>query len=185
MSITPHDLLLPFLWLLNGLLALSYLLFGRILALLLIPFLAWLGASGPREHRPWVAAAAGLSIASATLSPQPVPVLTLVMACAGVIAVLLERFNPLILRWRAAGGLALYALMGLGFTAYQALTPIWQVDSPLLNQGQTYLSVLVSLAMWAYPLGYLALLAQSIWVHPPLSQNPETLIHTLRARGKQ
>ena len=181
----PHDLLMPLLWLLNGLLAVSYLLFGRILALLLVPPLAWLGATGPREHRPWVAAATGLAIASAALAPQPAPLLTLVMAWAGMIAILLERFNPISLRWRAAGGLALYALMGLGFSAYQFLAPTWQIDSPLLTQGQTYLAVLISLAMWAYPLGYLALLAQSIWVHPPLSQNPETMIHTLRARGKQ
>ena len=185
MNLTPHDLLLPFLWLLNGLLALLYLLAGRFLALLLIPCLAWLGATGPKEHRPWVASAAVLAIASAALSPQPVPLLTLVMAAAGIIAVLLERFNPIALRWRAAGGLALYALMGLGFTAYQTLAPAWNTSSPLLAQGQNYLSVLVSLAMWAYPLGYLALLAQAIWVHPPLAQSPEAMIHTLRARGKQ
>lgn len=185
MSITPHELILPFLWVLNGLLALAYLLYGRILALLLILPLSWLGVTGPGEHRPWVAAAAGLSMASAALAPQPVPLLTLIMAISGIIAILLERFNPIALRWRAAGGLALYALMGLGFTAYQMLAPTWQIDSPLLTQGQTYLSVLISLAMWAYPLGYLALLAQSIWIHPPLAQSPETMIHTLRARGKR
>ena len=180
-----HLLLLPFLWLLNGLLALLYILAGRVAVLLLILILAWLGSSGPREHRPWVASTTLLASTSAALAPAPVPLLTLLMATAGSVAILIERYNPIALRWRMTGGIALYALMGLGFTAYQRLAPSFHSGSPLLLQGQSYLAILAGVAMWMYPLGFLALLAQSIFIHPPLAQSPETLVHTLRARGKQ
>ena len=184
MNLTPHDLWLPFLWVANGLLALLYLLAGRFLALLLLPALGWLAASAPGEQRPWTAVAAGLALLASTLAPQPVPALLLLMAFAGVVSVLLERFNSPALRWRSAGGIALYGLMGLGFAAYQQLAPTLGANDPLLSQGQRYLGVLASIAMYFYPLGFLALLAQAIWVHPPLSHSPEGLIHTIRSRGK-
>jgi hypothetical protein len=75
--------------------------------------------------------------------------------------------------------------MTLGFAAFQALSPAIGVDDPMLSQGQHYLGLLASIAMYFYPLGFLALLAQSIWVHPPLSQSPQNLIHSVRARGKE
>ena len=184
MNLTNIEWLLPLLWALNGLLAALYLLAENILALLLIPPLAWLLATSPAEQRPWVLAAAGLALLSAALAPQPAPALALLMAVAGVLGVLLERFNPAALRWRAVGGIALYALMGLGFSAYQFLLPSMGADNALLAQGQRYLNVLISIAMYFYPLGFLALLAQAIWVHPPLAQNPEAMIHTVRSRGK-
>ena len=181
---TVHDLLLPFLWLANGLLAAVFLLAENALVLLLLPPLAWLLVSSPPEHRPWTAAACGLALLSAVLAPQPLPALALLMAFSGVAAIWLERFNPAVLRWRVTGGIALYALMTLGFSAFQSFAPALGVDDPMLSQGQHYLGVLASIAMYFYPLGFLALLAQSIWIHPPLAQSPQSLIHSVRARGK-
>jgi len=185
MNLTPHELLLPFLWLLNGLLTVVFLLAENFLALLLIPPLAWLLATAPGEQRPWSVAAAILALLCEALAPQPVPTLILLMAIAAVVGVLLERFNPAALRWRAVGGIALYALMGLGFAGYQLWTPSLGASDPLLAQGQRYLGVLASIAMYFYPLGFLALLAQSIWVHPPLLQSPGGMIHTVRSRGQK
>lgn len=185
MNLTPQETLLPLLWLANGLLAVLFTLAENALALLLLPPLAWLLSSSPSEQKAWVAAAAALALACAALSPQPVPALLLMMVLAGVAGVLLERFNTAALRWRAVGGIALYALMGLGFAGYQYLLPSLGAGDPLLSQGQKYLGTLASIAMYFYPLGFLALLAQSIWVHPPLAHNPETMIHTIRARGRQ
>ena len=184
MSLTPHDLLLPLLWLVNGLLAALFLLAQDALALLLLLPLGWLLSGSPVEQRPWTTSAAGLALAAAALAPQPVPALLLLMALAGAGAARLERFNPAALRWRAAGGIALYALMGLGFSVYQLLLPQMGADNALLAQGQRYLNVLISIAMYFYPLGFLALLAQAVWVHPPLAQNPEGMIHSVRSRGK-
>ena len=179
----PKNYLLPFLWLANGFLACAYLLAENALALLLLAPLGWLTATAPGEQRPWTAAAAGLALLACVVAPQPVPLLLLVMAFSALIAILLERFNPAALRWRATGGMALYGLMGLGLSGYQALAPTLNAD-PMLSQGQAYLGVLVSVAMYLYPLGFLALLAQSIWVHPPLGSSPEGMIHSIRSRGK-
>ena len=184
MNLTPHDVLLPLLWLANGLLAALFLLAQNALALLLLLPLGWLLLQAPPEQRPWTLAAAGMALSAAALSPQPVPALLLLMAFAGAGGVLLERFNPAALRWRAVGGIALYALMGVGFSAYQLLLPSMGSDNALLAQGQRYLNVLISIAMYFYPLGFLALLAQAVWVHPPLAQSPEGMIHTVRSRGK-
>jgi hypothetical protein len=153
--------------------------------LLLLPSLGWLVASAPGEQRLWTLVAAGLALLASTLAPQPAPALLLLMALAGMTGILLERFNTAALRWRAVGGIALYSLMGLGFATYQQLAATLNPTDPMLFQGQHYLGVLASIAMYFYPLGFLALLAQAIWVHPPLSNSPEGLIHTIRSRGKQ
>jgi hypothetical protein len=170
---------------LNGLLALLWLAVDHALAVILIAPLAWLCQAALPEQRPWSLAAAGLALLSAAISPPPVPALMLVMALAGSLAVRLESFNPTATRWNVARGLGLYGLAGLGFRAYQDLAPLAADGSPLLAQGQIYLSALAAFAMYLIPLAYLALLAQSLWAHPPLPGSPAAMTHAIRARGKQ
>jgi hypothetical protein len=114
-----------------------------------------------------------------------VPLFILAMAALAVIAIRIERFNPGMLRWRVTGGLALYALIGLGFAIYQDLVNHMAVgDGGLLERGQSYLNIIVSIAVYAFPLGFLVLLAQTIWAHPPTLGAPNDLINTVRSRGK-
>lgn len=183
---TPYTLLLPFVWLLNGLLALAYSMASHWISILLIPPLAWLAYRGPAEHRPWVIGAGGLGLLASILSPMPVPALLLLMAIAGGIAMFLERFNPAALHWRITSGLALYSLAGLGFAGLQFYLERWASASLLLAQGQNYFSILAGIAMYGVPIGYLALLAQALLVHPPIpgGGKPEQLINTLRARNE-
>jgi hypothetical protein len=112
----------PFIWLLNGALAVVYVVVDRILLIAVLPPVAWLVVNGPNEHRPWLAAAGALALLAAGLVPPPVPLILVLMAWAGVIAVRLDRFGPKALRWRVGGGLALYALAALGFAGYAAYT---------------------------------------------------------------
>jgi hypothetical protein len=91
--------------------------------------------------------------------------------------------NPLSTRWNVTRGLALYALSGLGFAAYQAFKPALGSGDPLLATGQSYLSILVSIAMYLFPVGYLGLLVQALFAHPPIA-NPEQLIQAIRTRGR-
>jgi hypothetical protein len=107
----------------------------------------------------------------------------LVMASAGLLATRLEQFNSAAARWNTVRGLALYSLVGLGFTVYQDLVA-HSTESSLLMQGQVYLSTIAAFAMYLIPLGYLALLAQTLWAHPPVPGKPADLIHTIRSRGK-
>ena len=170
-------------YLLNGFLALLWLLVDHLLlALLLIP-LAWLAYSVPDEQRSWTLAACGLAVLASAVAPSPVPLLMLAMAVAGVLAIHLEQFNTAAARWNTVRGLALYSLAGLGFTVYQGL-PGQSAGSPLLAQGQVYLSAIAAFAMYLIPLGFLAILAQSLWAHPPAPGQPAEMIHSIRSRGR-
>jgi hypothetical protein len=170
-------------YLLNGILALLWLLLDHILLVLLVAPLAWSCYSAPSEQRPWTLASSGLAILASAVTPPPVPLLMLVMALAGGLATYLERFNAAAVRWNTVRGLALYSLAGLGFTTFQDLMARTE-SSSLLQQGQAYLSAMAAFAMYLIPLGFLALLAQTLLAHPPISASPSELIHTIRSRGK-
>ena len=180
-----HALAMPFFWLLNGALALIYLLAEHALVALLALPLVQLTRLAPDEQRPWTLAAVGLALAAALIAPQPVPFWLLVMAVAGVVTVSAEQFNPLSLSWRIISGLALYALAGIGFAIFEVYLGIWAEEHPLLDQGQHFISVLIGVALYGVPLGYLVLLAQALWAHPPMPGKPAEIINTLRARGRE
>jgi hypothetical protein len=181
-----NDLLLPFVWVLNGLLVFVYTLFARWQAVLLLPALAWLSWQGPAEHRRWAFGISCLALVTSVVSPQPVPILLLAMGLAGCAAISLEKFNPSSLHWRMIGGIGLYALTGLGISAFQAYVDHLAGESLLLSQGQTYIGILAAVALYGMPLGYLAMLAQGLLVHPPIPGrgSPESLIQSLRARNE-
>ena len=170
-------------YLLNGFLALLWLLFDHILLVLLLAPLIWLSYTSPDEQRSWSLVSSGLAVLASAVAPSPVPLLMLVMSLAGLLATRLEQFNAAAVRWNTVRGLALYSLAGLGFTLYQDLAAR-SISSPLLAQGQVYLSAIAAFAMYLIPLGFLALLAQTLWAHPPAPGKPVEMIHTIRSRGK-
>ena len=101
-------------------------------------------------------------------------------------------------RWRAAGGLALYALAALAYLAYgrylNALDAAAWAEAlggqgeaaQALAQGRAFISTLATWGLWLIlPLGYLSLLAQGVLVHPPLPATPEQVITAVRTRGQQ
>jgi hypothetical protein len=183
---------LPALWILNGFLLVLFMLGTQWMAVLSLPGLVRLvwparDATRPDPQRPWGLAAALLTLTALLLAPRPVPLMLLLMVGSGTLALRLEAFAPQDLRWRVTQGLALYALMALGFWLFEqylalAVTP--DPASALLMQGQSYLLVIASLALWGYPLGFLALLAQSLFAQPPVG-SPEGLLTTIRTRGKE
>ena len=63
--------------------------------------------------RPWVLGVGVLTPLAAFRAGSPAPMLLAVMTMAGSAAVAFDRFNPDGLRWRVAGGLALYGLASL------------------------------------------------------------------------
>ncbi len=178
-----NSLLLPLYWLLNGFLAFLYLLGEHLLAVLLLPLLGWLTSTTEKAQQSWMLAASGLALAAALFAPTVVPIFLLLMTGGSLVIIKLEKFNPALMRWRATGGIALYALTGLGITLYQALAPL--LTDPALAQGQNYLNVIIGLAIYLLPLGFLGMLAQAIWVHPPMSARPGEIITNIRTRGHQ
>ncbi|HQF63993.1 MAG TPA: hypothetical protein PLT26_15955 [Anaerolineaceae bacterium] len=181
---TWQNLLSPFAWLLNGLLVVLYSLLLHWQAALLAPALAWLGLRGPVEHRTWAVGIAIAAMLTAVLAAQPVPLLLLVIAAAGCGALALERINPTSLHWRIIAGVALYTLIGVGVTAFQWYLESLAGENLLIAQGQAYIGILAVVGLYGFPLGFLAMLAQGMLVHPPLpgKGSPEELIHQLRAK---
>jgi hypothetical protein len=170
-------------YILNGILALLWLLVDHFLLVILIAPLALLVYHSPLEQRSWTLGTGALALLTSAVAPAPVPVLILVMAFSGLLAIQVEQFNPTSMRWNTVRGLALYSLAGLGFTLYQDFVEA-SIASPLLAQGQVYLSTIAGFAMYLIPLAFLAMLAQSLWAHPPVPGKPADLIHTIRSRGK-
>jgi len=171
--------LLPFLWVLNGFLATLYVLVGHAPGMLALLAAFAAAYTAPTEQRRHAVAAAALLGSAALASPPLLAVFAALMAGLGAVAARLERFNPFALSWRVVGGLGLYGMMLWGFALYRALGGF-----PDPELGVSYLDAIVRIAVYAYPLGFLALLAQALWVHPPLPANPEDLITTVRTRGR-
>jgi len=173
----------PLLWLVNGVLALFWLVVEYRWAVALLPALGYMVLHAPKGQRPWTLGVALLALLAGIVAPFPVALLLLVMTLSGLVAVRLERLNPQNTHWTLVRGLGLYSLAGLGFAAYRALL-LPALTDPALQQGQAYLSALASIALYLLPLGYLALLAQGLLVHPPLEGEADDLLYRFRSRGK-
>jgi len=180
----PSPLLLPFIWLLNGILTLAYLMVEHIAAALLAIPLYWLISTTEKAQRPWMMGASALALAGAMFGSLAVGLWLLVMASASVMTIRLEKFNPDTLRWRVAGGIAAYSLIGLGAAIYKLLAPSMMSDS-FFAQGQVYLSTIVGVATIIAPVGFLGMLAQAVWAHPPLEGTPEDMYSQIRTRGRR
>lgn len=173
----------PFVWLANGLLALVWLVVDHLWVVLLVPLLGYAVLHAPENQRSWTLGAAVLSLLAGAASPFPVALLLGIMTLAGLAAVRLERLSPQNTHWTMVRGLTLYALVGLGFSAYRTwLLPA--LSDPTLVQGQAYLSAIASIALYLFPLGYLALLVQGLFVHPPVQGEADDILYTLRSRRK-
>jgi hypothetical protein len=183
-------------WFLNGLLAVLYTLLDNGLILLLFFPLIWLALTAVDEQRLWVAAMGALVVITAFVVPAPIPLILVVMSWAGAIAIRTDHFNPIALRWRVNGSLALYALTAIGFTAYAAYASRLSLDtwssvvssgeaSSVISQGRSFLNTIAIWGLWIImPVGYLAILLQDVFVHPPTPKTPAEMIHTVRARGR-
>ena len=189
-------LVLVLIWIANGGLVVIFWLIDHVLLLTAIPAFYLLVVQARREQRLYALAAGGLSLLASLLVPPPIPLIILVMAWAGAAAVKVDGFNPDSLRWRVVGGLALYAVAALGWTAYSAYVAglsaeqwgaLFAADeaAATIAQGRSFLSTISVWGLWIIvPLGYFSLLLQGIFVHAPLTASPERIIQTVRARGE-
>ncbi|MEP0806575.1 MAG: hypothetical protein HRF47_13895 [Chloroflexota bacterium] len=174
---------LPFIWLANGVLALLWLTLDNLWLVLLAPALGAAVLQAPANQQAWTLGVAVLSLAAGVAAPFPVAMLLLVMTLAGLAAKRLEKLNPQNIHWTLVRGLGLYSLIGLGYAAYRA----WMIPAmsdPALLQGQAYLSAIASIALYLFPLGILALVAQGLFVHPPMQGEADEIIYRFRSRGK-
>lgn len=171
-------------WIVNGFLAILYSLIDHWTALAFLAAVTAFIVTASIEQRMWALGAGLLSVAASLVAPSPVPLFLLVMILGGWSAVALEKYNPPAQRWNIIRGLALYALAGLGFTLYRELGLGESVlADPMMAQGANYLNAIIGIAMYVIPIGFLGMLAQSIWAHPPAPGTPTDLITKVRTRG--
>ncbi|HFC08858.1 MAG TPA: hypothetical protein ENJ54_03215 [Chloroflexi bacterium] len=176
-----RTLLLPFVWVLNGFLVSLYVLAAHIAVLLAVAAAFYVSTVVPQEQRRHALAAATLASLGVLFSPPMLAFMVAAMSAVGAVAVRVERYNPYTLSWRMVGALGLYGMMLLGFALYTALGGFHSAEL-----GASYLDAIIKIAVYAYPLGFLALAAQALWVHPPMpGGRPEDLVTTVRTRGKQ
>jgi len=181
---------------LNGALALLFAAYERGWGLAAAALWAPLLRGAPREQRPFLLAAALLGTAAALLAPPPIPALIVLMTGAAAAATALDRFEPDATRWRAAGGLLLYALAALGYQAYRRYLLGLEAHEwarALGGQGEAQAALaqgrgfLETVGVWGLyvilPLGFLSLLVQGILSHPPLPAPPEEILRRVRERG--
>ena len=172
-------------WTLNGFLVFLYSTTDHLSTLaLLISVGAFLWFS-PAEQRSWAIGAGVLSVVASAIAPAPAPLFLLVMSLGGWVALFLENYNRPALRWNVIRGLSLYAIASLGFTLYRGAGATSLASDPQMAQGAVYVNSLVGIVMYVIPLGFLVMVAQSIWAHPPApGGRPAQLIGTIRTRGK-
>ena len=193
-------------WELNGVLGLAYTAWRHLPALIAagaFAALLWLTPAGRNRpqfsgQRPWLLGVGVLITLAAFAAEAPAPMLLAVMTSAGLAAVYADRFNPDGLRWRVAGGLALYAAAALAAQLYRAYLNTLDAlawaqalggqgeAAAALAQGRAFVDTLATWGLWLIlPLGYLSLLVQGLLVHPPLPATPEQVIRAVRTRGQE
>ena len=184
-------------WELNGWLVTLYLLWEHVALLLILAAFYVLLRDAPREQRPWMWGATGLAGLAVTFAPRPVPGILTAMSAAAALAVRFDRFNPHALRWRAVGGLALYAGAALVYLIYGRYLAAADANAwaealggqgeaaAALAQGRAFLNTLATWGLWLIlPLGFFSLLAQGVLAHPPTTATPEETIARVRTRGR-
>ena len=171
-------------WVVNGFLVLVFFLADHLATVLLLPAAAAFVFITPAAQRSWALGASGLALAASLIAPLPVPVFLVVVALASAAALYLEHYNRPAVHWTVIRGVSLYSLAGLGFALWRGLHVMDSVQADsMMVQGATYLNAIIGIAMYVFPLGIVALLAQSALAHPPVGR-PEDILNQVRTRGK-
>ncbi len=181
--------LLPFIWVLNGAIAVAFAALDH-LPLVVLPGLfavlyvqsGQLAGGQARHVRAMLFVTGGLAAAAVQLAPQPAPYLLLGLMGAGLAAVHFERYRPDEVLWDVLQNVILYALVGLG-----ARVLLWMLNSDMSSaglyaSGVNYLTMLTGFALWGMPVAKGGLLIKNLLAHAPAGSDPQTIISKARER---
>ena len=173
-------------YVINGFLMVVYYTVEHVATLLLLFSTTSFAVIAPKEQRSWSAASAILAILTSMAAPFPVPLALLAISAVGWIGQWLERFNQPAQSWSTVRAQAVYAILGIAYTAYSDLGGASLLTSnPDTAQAGPYINTILSIALLAFPVGFIAMLVQSLWAHPPTpGGSPVEMISTIRTRGK-
>jgi hypothetical protein len=181
-----NEILSGIIWTVNGFLVIVYYALNHTQTIVLAVTAILFTVRTAQEQKVWAVGSGLMAILASLLAPAPVPLFLLIMSLAGWVGQWLEQYNKPANHWNTIRGQALYALAGLGFALYRNFGFGSSIASdPVMSQGAGYLNALIGISMYVIPLGWLAMLTQSIWAHPPAQGTPDALITTIRTRGKK
>ena len=156
--------------------------------------------ASPTGRGPWfigfgvvTAGAAGLAGALDSAALRPLPLILAGLAVVVVFFVALDRHQPEALRWRTAGGLAVYGLLVFMFAGFdhhlqtmeaaavaELLAGQGDADA-MVRTGRYTLRTIAAWAMWLMgPLGIVGMLGQGVITHLAQTETPEDRMRHIR-----
>lgn len=189
------SLFLPFLWALNGVLALIYILTENLMTLALLAVLTWMVFSLKKFANEYYAerikvfllVAAVLSLLMSVIAPAPAPFFLVAMPLFAMVALHLglSRTNPADIFWSYAQIDLLYngAIILFMFLESDLGKSSGTSGAMYLMQGQNYIGLLGGIALYGIPVFFMASLAKEYLAHKP-QPDPGDLLTTIRDARK-
>ena len=149
-----------------------------------------------RHHRPWLIIFTVVSGSGAGFARDPTPYIMVFVAVCILAAVLLDRTNPDVLRFRALGGGMAYGVAALGgeaafwmltrmdVRAYTAAVAAYGDAAHMAGIARNGFYTMLTWGLWLIvPMGILGMIVQGMVTHPPLRAPLNTMIDRVRTWG--
>jgi hypothetical protein len=189
------SIFLPFLWALNGVLAVTYILAENLLTVGLLGVLTWMllslkpfaNAYYAERIKSFLLVTGVVSLVMSVIAPAPAPFFLLAMPLFAMVSLYmgLSRTNPADIFWNYAqtaliynGAIVLFMFMegNLGQTSGTS-------GEMYLLQGQNYVGLIGGIAMYGIPVFFMASVAKEYLAHKP-QQEPFDMLTTIRDARK-
>lgn len=189
------SIFLPFLWALNGVLAVIYILAENLLTVGLLGVLIWMllslkpfaNAYYAERIKVFLLVTAVASLVMSVIAPSPAPFFLLVMPLFAMSSLYmgLSRTNPADIYWNYAQTALIYngAIVLFMFLESNLGQTSGTSGAMYLLQGQNYIGLLGGIAMYGIPVFFMASVAKEYLAHKP-QQKPEDMLTTIRDARK-
>jgi hypothetical protein len=189
------SIFLPFLWALNGVLAILYILAENLLTVGLLGVLIWMllslkpfaNAYYAERIKVFLLVTTVVSLVMSVIAPSPAPFFLLVMPLFAMISLYmgLSRTNPADIFWNYAQTALIYngAIVLFMFLENNLGQTSGTSGEMYLLQGQNYVGLMGGIAMYGIPVFFMASVAKEYLAHKP-QQDPNDLLTTIRDARK-
>jgi len=189
------SIFIPFLWALNGVLAIAYILAENLLTVGLLVVLVWMlfslkpfaNAYYAERIKSFLLVTGIVSLVMSVIAPSPAPFFLLVMPlfAMGSLHLGLSRSNPADIFWNYAQTALIYngAIVLFMFLESNLGRASGTSGEMYLLQGQNYVGLVGGIAMYGIPVFFMASIAKEYLAHKP-QQEPIDLLTTIRDARK-
>jgi hypothetical protein len=167
-------------WTVNGVLVSLFFLADHLSSIGLLLSCGYFAFSSPNEQRTWSIGVGVAALAASMFAPSPIPLLMFALSLSGWGILAVEQYSRSSRRWDILTGLGLYCGVAILYLGYYLFAKK-QLDA---NMGAGYINAIVTILVYVWPVGTLAIWAQQIFAHQPGLGKPEDVIAKVRTRGK-